>query len=339
MDRRALAARINGLCRLEGTFTLRSGQVTDHYFDKYLFEGDAGLLRELADHMIPLVPPGTEVLAGLELGGVPVATALSLATGIEAVFVRKVAKSYGTEKLAEGGQVADRQVLIVEDVITTGGQVVMSTENLRHLGAHVEQVLCVIDRSDGAHDRLDAAGLSVLSILTAADLDEAAAGAAAASSVKPLHRNARRVQDALQAAGSRSRVIEVETSARTAEEAAASLGVEVGQIVKSLIFLAEGEAVLLLVAGDHRVDPLKSAQVFGTASLVRADADVVRSATRFPIGGVAPLGHPYPIRTLVDESLGRFEVIWAAAGTPHAVFPTSFGELVELTSGTVADVG
>ncbi|MGO9557571.1 MAG: YbaK/EbsC family protein [Acidimicrobiales bacterium] len=134
-------------------------------------------------------------------------------------------------------------------------------------------------------------------------------------------------------------MIEVETSARTAEEAAATLGVEVGQIVKSLVFVADGEPVLLLVAGDRRVDPHQSAQVLGAASLARADAEVVRSATRFPIGGVAPLGHPYAIRTLVDRSLERFEVVWAAAGTPHAVFPTSFGELVELTSGTVADVG
>ncbi len=175
MDRRSLAALINGRCRLEGTFTLRSGQVSERYFDKYLFEGDPELLREVAAHAVALIPAGTEVLAGLELGGVPFATALSLETGLEAVFVRKAAKSYGTAKLAEGAEVAGRQLLVVEDVITTGGQVVKSTEDLRRLGAVVGHVLCVIDRSNGAHDQLEAAGLSVTAVFTAADLDRAAA--------------------------------------------------------------------------------------------------------------------------------------------------------------------
>jgi len=174
MDRRRLAALVNGRCRLEGTFTLRSGRVSSHYFDKYLFEGDPELLREVVAHAVPLIPAGTEVLAGLELGGVPFATALSLATGLEVVFVRKVAKTYGTAKLAEGAEVAGRRLLVVEDVITTGGQVVMSAEDLRRLGAIVRHVLCVIDRSDGGHDRLRAAGLSLTAVFTAADLDEAA---------------------------------------------------------------------------------------------------------------------------------------------------------------------
>ena len=149
MDRQTLAVRINERCRLTGSFKLRSGQIADHYFDKYLFEGDPELLKEVAAHAISLIPDGTEVLAGLELGGVPIATALSLATGLPAVFVRKAAKEYGTAKLAEGGQVAGRRVLVVEDVITTGGQVAMSSEDLRHIGAVVENVLCVIDRSVG----------------------------------------------------------------------------------------------------------------------------------------------------------------------------------------------
>jgi orotate phosphoribosyltransferase len=175
MERQRLAVLVNGRCRLEGTFTLRSGQISSHYFDKYLFESDPELLGEVVAHAIPLIPTGTEVLAGLELGGVPIATALSLATGLEAVFVRKEAKPYGTAKLAEGAKVADRRVLVVEDVITTGGQVVMSTEDLRGLGATVEHVLCVIDRSDGSHDALRAAGLTVNAVFTAADLDAAAA--------------------------------------------------------------------------------------------------------------------------------------------------------------------
>ena len=174
MDRETLAAHINERCRLVGTFTLRSGQIADFYFDKYQFEGDPGLLREVAAHAAPLIPAGTEVLAGLELGGVPIATALSLATGLEAVFVRKAAKPYGTAKLAEGGVIAGRQALVVEDVITTGGQVVMSTDDLRKLGAVVDHVLCVIDRSNGAHGLYESAALTLEALFTAAELDAAA---------------------------------------------------------------------------------------------------------------------------------------------------------------------
>jgi len=173
MDRLTLAARIDDRCRLTGTFTLRSGQIADYYFDKYQFEGEPELLAEVVAQAIPLIPPGTQVLAGLELGGVPIATALSLATGLEAVFVRKEAKQYGTARLAEGRPVAGRRVLVVEDVITTGGQVVMSTEDLRRLGALVDHVLCVIDRSGGNHAALRAAGLSVSAVFTAAELDSA----------------------------------------------------------------------------------------------------------------------------------------------------------------------
>ncbi|MGD1011243.1 MAG: orotate phosphoribosyltransferase [Acidimicrobiales bacterium] len=176
MDKPSLASAVNDRCRLQGTFTLRSGQVSDHYFDKYLFEGDPALLREVVAHALGLIPPGTEVLAGLELGGVPIATALSMATGLEVVFVRKAAKTYGTAKLAEGRDIAGRKLLVVEDVITTGGQVIKSTEDLRCLGARVDHVLCVIDRSDGTHEALRAAGLTVTAVLTAADLDAAVSG-------------------------------------------------------------------------------------------------------------------------------------------------------------------
>ena len=104
----------------------------------------------------------------------PLATALSLATGLKVAFVRKAAKPYGTAKLAEGAEIAGRRLLVVEDVITTGGQVVMSTGDLRRLGAVVDNVLCVIDRSDGSHDRLRAAGLKLSAVFTADDLDAAA---------------------------------------------------------------------------------------------------------------------------------------------------------------------
>jgi orotate phosphoribosyltransferase len=170
MDRSALAHRINDVCRLSGEFTLRSGQVSSTYFDKYLFEADPDLLREIAAHASQLLPPGTEVLAGLELGGVPVATALGLATGLPLAFVRKEAKTYGTAKLAEGAEVAGRRVLVVEDIITTGGQVVLSTNDLRALGAQIDTVLCVIDRSGGEHSRLDAAGIAVAALFESSEL-------------------------------------------------------------------------------------------------------------------------------------------------------------------------
>lgn len=158
------------LCRLEGEFTLRSGQVSTTYFDKYLFESDPMLLREVARQAAVLIPEHIEVLAGLELGGVPIVTALSLATGIPAVFVRKQAKAYGTAKLAEGIEIAGRQVLVVEDIITTGGQVATSAGELRTRGALVDSALCIIDRSGGAHPELDAIGCRVISLFTADQL-------------------------------------------------------------------------------------------------------------------------------------------------------------------------
>jgi orotate phosphoribosyltransferase len=172
MDRNELAKRLKDTCSLKGHFVLRSGQVSDVYFDKYMLEADPELLRAVSEHSAPLVPEGTEVLAGLELGGVPLSTALSLVTGLPQVLVRKEAKTYGTAKLAEGPDIAGRRVLVVEDVVTTGGQVVLSTEELRSRGALVGTVLCVIDRrargSDGP-DKLAEASISMRSLFT---LDE-----------------------------------------------------------------------------------------------------------------------------------------------------------------------
>ena len=166
-----LARRVAGSCRLSGVFTLRSGRTATTYFDKYLFEGDPAILRDVAQQMVSLIPGDTEVLAGLELGGVPVATALSLATGLPAVFVRKEAKTYGTAKLAEGAQIEGRKLLVVEDVVTTGGQVALSTGDLRERGAIVTDVLCMIDRSEGDHAALNASALRLRSLFTRADLD------------------------------------------------------------------------------------------------------------------------------------------------------------------------
>jgi orotate phosphoribosyltransferase len=174
VDRQELAGRLQRACYLRGTFVLRSGQVADFYFDKYMFESEPELLRAVAELAATLVPEGTEVLAGLELGGVPIATALSLATGLPQVLVRKEAKTYGTAKLAEGPDVGGKQLLVIEDVVTTGGQVVMSVTELRRRGALVSSVLCAIDRrppgTDAAADKLRAAGLDLVALFSAAEL-------------------------------------------------------------------------------------------------------------------------------------------------------------------------
>lgn len=171
MERDVLARRIASVAQLSGEFRLRSGLTADTYFDKYQFESDPALLRAIADELVPLIPPETEILAGLELGGVPVATALSLASGLPAVFVRKAAKRYGTGKLAEGPPIEGRRLLIVEDVVTTGGQIVLSAVDLRDRDAVVTTALCVIDREQGGREELNAAGVDLRSVFTRSDLE------------------------------------------------------------------------------------------------------------------------------------------------------------------------
>ena len=170
----SLARDIDSLCRLTGDFLLRSGQRATEYFDKYLFEADPPLLARVVEEMAGLVPRGTEILGGLELGGVPIATVLSQRTGLPTVFVRKKAKEYGTCKLAEGADVAGRRVTLVEDVITTGGAVRDATRELRAAGAVVEVVLCAIDRSPEGDNPLFDVGLEVRPVLTKAQLDAVA---------------------------------------------------------------------------------------------------------------------------------------------------------------------
>src|SRR4051812_4134847 len=146
MDRKVLARRIHAAAHLTGTFTLRSGAVSQEYFDKYRFESDPALLRAIADAVAPLIPAGIDVLAGLELGGVPLATILSQVTQLPAAFVRKQAKTYGTCRLAEGAEIDGRRLCIVEDVVTSGGAVLDAAAELRQRGAELGPVLCVIDR-------------------------------------------------------------------------------------------------------------------------------------------------------------------------------------------------
>jgi len=174
MDRgvdQALARDIDARCRLTGEFTLRSGQVASEYFDKYLFETDPDLLARVAAAMVPLLPDGTDLLGGLEMGGIPIATVVSSQSRVPALFVRKQAKTYGTCKLAEGPTVQGRRVTLIEDVITTGGAVRDATGALREAGAVVETVICAIDRSPGDDNPLADVELEIRSVLTKADLD------------------------------------------------------------------------------------------------------------------------------------------------------------------------
>jgi orotate phosphoribosyltransferase len=166
-----LARDIDARCRLTGEFTLRSGQVSHEYFDKYLFEADPQLLARVATQLAALLPEDTELLGGLEMGGIPIATVLSARTGLPALFVRKQAKTYGTCKLAEGPEVEGRRITLVEDVITTGGAVRDATHALREHGAVVDHVVCAIDRSPEGENPLADVGLEVRPVLTKAALD------------------------------------------------------------------------------------------------------------------------------------------------------------------------
>jgi len=146
------------------------------------------------------------------------------------------------------------------------------------------------------------------------------------------------VTAALRAGGATGAVRLLPDAAATAPAAAAALGVPVAAIANSLVFDADGEALLVLTSGAHRVDTARVTADLGLSRLRRATPEQVRAATGQPIGGVAPVGHPAPLRTLVDRALAAYPVVWAAAGVPHAVFPTSYGELLRLTGGEPADV-
>jgi orotate phosphoribosyltransferase len=166
-----LASRVFATSHLKGTFVLRSGRTADRYFDKYRFESDPSLLAAIVEELAPLVPAETDGLAGLELGGVPIATLLSAKTGLPTYFVRKQAKKYGTEKTCEGGDIRGMRLLIVEDVVTTGGQILLSAQDLRAEGALVAHALCVIDREAGGAERIAAEAIALRSLFTMSDLE------------------------------------------------------------------------------------------------------------------------------------------------------------------------
>jgi orotate phosphoribosyltransferase len=169
--RKQLASDLAKTATLHGTFTLRSGAVSDTYFDKYLFEADPALLLRISKEMVQYIPTDTQALAGLEMGGIPIATLLSQHTGLPTRFVRKAAKDYGTCKIAEGGSLKGVKLCLVEDVVTSGGAVLDAAEALRSAGAELLGVVCVIDREATGRDNLKEIGLPMWPLFTRSELE------------------------------------------------------------------------------------------------------------------------------------------------------------------------
>ena len=170
MERAELAQKIFNISHLTGEFLLRSGQISNEYFDKYLFESKPDILQAIAEKMSELIPSECEVLAGLEMGGIPIATSISLHTKLPAAFIRKKAKDYGTRKVNEGAEIKGKKLVIIEDVITSGGQVILSAEDLRNAGAEILCCQCVINRQQGGVEALEKAGIPLISLFTMEEL-------------------------------------------------------------------------------------------------------------------------------------------------------------------------
>ena len=171
MTKTELAKQIREVSYLTGEFLLRSGNISNFYWDKYRFESNPTLLTAIAKEMTKLLPPQCDGLAGLELGGIPLATALSLQTGLPCFYVRKEAKTYGTCNLIEGGVKEGSTLVVIEDVITTAGQVCTSVEQIRAEGYTVEHVIAVIDRQAGGEAKINALGCSFTSVFTLTELE------------------------------------------------------------------------------------------------------------------------------------------------------------------------
>ncbi len=172
MDKKELAKQIKISSFLTGQFKLRSGKTSSFYWDKYRFESDPKLLSEIIDHMVKILPKSFDKLAGMELGGIPLATMLSQHIDKPCLFVRKKAKDYGTCNLVEGGFKNDETILVIEDVITTAGQVVTSIQDMRKLGLIVNDVVCVIDREQGGREKLTEIKCSLTSLFTMSELEQ-----------------------------------------------------------------------------------------------------------------------------------------------------------------------
>ena len=170
MDRQRLVERIRDAALLRGTFTLRSGRVSNYYLDKYLFETQPDILQELGRRFADHVDDTINRLAGAELGGIPLVSAAAMATGKPTVLIRNQKKDYGTSKLLEGVLLEGDRVVFVEDVVTSGGQVIEGAKVLRDAGAEVVKVVAVIDREEDGRANIEAAGLTFESLFTKTDL-------------------------------------------------------------------------------------------------------------------------------------------------------------------------
>ncbi|MDP8200947.1 MAG: orotate phosphoribosyltransferase [Candidatus Tenebribacter burtonii] len=166
-----LAKEINSCSKLTGDFLLRSGVKSDTYFDKYKFESYPNLLKKIAQKITELVPKDTEIIAGLEMGGIPLATMVSQILCIPTAFIRKDAKKYGTCKYAEGAELIDRKVIIIEDVVSSGGAIINAVTKMRKDGIEVDKAICVIDRETGGKEKLKDIDIELLSVLTRTDLN------------------------------------------------------------------------------------------------------------------------------------------------------------------------
>ena len=167
-----LAKRILDKSKIYGTFTLRSGKVSDSYFDKYQFESDPVLLSDIAREMVKLIPKEIEILAGLEMGGIPIVTILSQISGLHCSFIRKQAKEHGTCRYSEGADLLNRKILLIEDVVSSGGAIIDATSMLRNDGIEVTKALCVIDRETGGYEKLQDVGIELLSLFKQSEIGQ-----------------------------------------------------------------------------------------------------------------------------------------------------------------------
>lgn len=191
MDRTELLRELVRVAYRRGQFQLRSGQWSQEYVDKYQFEAQPALLQAIGHLLAEYLPPQTEVVAGIELGGVPLAVAVSLTSGVPCAFVRKHAKEYGTQRRSEGYPVAGRRVVLVEDVVTTGGQLCAGIEALRHEGAQLLLALCVVDRQQGAAERVQELGVPFCALFRLSELRAIASVPASAQEEWMSHRERR----------------------------------------------------------------------------------------------------------------------------------------------------
>jgi orotate phosphoribosyltransferase len=170
MDKTQLAARIAETSVLRGQFTLRSGRTSTWYIDKYRFSTKPDILRALGGMIAQCIPDGTTVLAGAELGGIPLVTAAAMASNLPCLFVRNQKKDYGTAQRFEGSVEPGDLVVLVEDVATTGGQVLEAAEDIAQTGATVSTIIAVVDRMQGARERIEQAGYDFVPLFTVEDL-------------------------------------------------------------------------------------------------------------------------------------------------------------------------